>query len=97
MNWGWAGFPNYLHILDVWPGINEKNVEHAKDALVVLLSTITPDCVNVKDAILKSLFVDSKAITQNWTLIGNTYIRINLNESNNQNGNFIFTYEIKGK
>lgn len=81
-----------------WPGINEKNVEHAKDALVVLLSTITPDCVNVKDAILNFLYVgDNSRPTipddYSWTKIGTTNIKMSAYDLTN--GKHVIVFNLK--
>jgi len=72
----------------------------AREALVVLLSTITPDCENVKNLIIDSLFNINCAVGEepikedgSWTTTG--YCRIRLGAWDTTNGNFIFVFEIE--
>lgn len=70
----------------------------AREALVVLLSTITPDCVSVKDAIVNCLYIGDSSMTTiptdfSWTRIGQTNIA--LDEYDFTNGNHIAVFVIK--
>ena len=72
----------------------------AREALVVLLSTITPNCVEVKDAIVASLYTapngqEPISIDGSWATIGDCQVRLNAWDTNN--GNYIFVFNIRGK
>lgn len=72
----------------------------AKEALVTLLSAITPNCVEVKDAIVASLYTapngqEPISIDGSWATIGDCQVR--LNSWDTDNGNYIFVFNIRGK
>ena len=69
----------------------------AKEALVTLLSAITPNCVEVKDAIVASLYTapngqEPISIDGSWATIGDCQVR--LNSWDTDNGNYIFVFNI---
>lgn len=73
--------------------IGNSGHDDAREALVVLLSTITPNCVEVKDLILKDMFVDTCISDSSYTRVGDCSIMAS--EWDFENGNFIMVYNIK--
>lgn len=74
--------------------------DEAREALVVLLSTITPNCVEVKDLIIDSLFnincaIGEEPIKEDGTWCNTSDCRIRLGAWDTTNGNFIFVFEIE--
>lgn len=81
-----------------WAGVDSYKESSAREALVVLLSTITPDCVSIKDAIINLLYVGDETQIMipadfSWTRIGQTNIA--LDEYDFTNGNHIAVFVIK--
>ncbi len=70
----------------------------AREALTVLLSTITPNCVEVKDAIVSSLYIapngqEPIGCDGNWYNIGDCQVALDLDNTNNTS-TYIFTFKI---
>ena len=72
----------------------------AREALTVLLSTITPNCEEVKDLIIDSLFnvncaIGEEPIKEDGSWTSTSYCRIRLGAWDTTNGNFVFVFEIE--
>ena len=73
--------------------IGNSGHDDAREALVVLLSTITPNCVEVKDLILRDMFSQTCISDSSYTRVGDCSIMAS--EWDFENGNFIMVYNIR--
>lgn len=92
----------YLNLEDAqargWAGLDSHHVDQAEDALAVLLSAITPNCVELQKCIVYSLYeapdgqepIDANG---NWTTIGDCQIKVDWN--NCSYDKCIWTFQIK--
>ena len=81
-----------------WAGIDAYHVSVAQEALTVLLSAITPDCVAIKEAIIQSVYTAPSGqepipVDFSWVKIGQTNIA--LSEYDFTNGRHICVFAVK--
>ena len=83
-----------------WPGINEWDVKYAKDALVVLLSTITPDAKELQHLIIESLYGNLDDMSRiksdgSWVNCGDS--KVCLSSWDTREGKHIYIFHIKAR